>query len=201
VELWRRRNSGIGAGAVLVAYLAAASLATVKPVPAALVTSSPLVGQWQRVITCNELVADLKRAGLGATVAQAWVGQTSSTGESSFKPRSPQPTRDHPCTGAIARRHSHFFTTSGEFGSLDWHGGQVDDGPYRVVSPTTVKINGVSFHFTVKNGNMLSLSPRLTKTMIRKAVAHPAQFTPAFWAVTVASAGHTWKRVPCPRCG
>jgi hypothetical protein len=87
------------------------------------------------------------------------------------------------------------------FGSLDWLGGQVDDGAYRIVNPTTVKINEVSFHFTIKNGNRLSLSPMLTKTMIRKAVAHPAQFSPAFWAVTVAYAGHTWKRVPCTKCG
>jgi hypothetical protein len=151
--------------------------------------------------TCNELVTDLKLAGLGATVAQAWVGQTSSTGESSFKPGSPKPTRDHPCTGAIARLHSHFFTASGKFGSLDWHGGQVDDGSYRIVNPTTVNIGGVSFHFRIKNGNTLSLSPMLTNAMIRKAVAHPAQFSPAFWAVTVAYAGHTWKRVACTRCG
>jgi hypothetical protein len=162
---------------------------------------SPLVGQWQRVTTCRELVAELSRAGLGATVAQAWVGQTSSTGESSFKPGSPKPTRAHPCAGAIARIHSHFFTASGMFGSLDWHGGQVDDGSYRIVDSTTVKIGGVSFHFTIKNGNTLSLSPMLTMAMIRKAVAHPAQFSPAFWAVTVAYAGQTWKRVPCARCG
>jgi hypothetical protein len=161
---------------------------------------SPLVGQWQRLITCKELVADLKRVGLGATVAQAWVGQTSSSGESSFKPGSPKPTRDRPCTGAIARLHSHFFTGSGAFGSLDWHGGQVDDGSYRIVSPTTVSIGGVSFHFTIRNGNMLSLSPMLTSAMIRKAVAHPAKFSPAFWAVTVACEGHSWKRVPCARC-
>jgi hypothetical protein len=82
-----------------------------------------------------------------------------------------------------------------------WHGGQVDDGSYRIVNPTTVRIGGVSFHFTIKNGNMLSLFPMLTSAMIRKAVAHPAQFSPAFWAVTVAYAGHTWKRVTCTSCG
>ena len=47
---------------------------------------SPLVGEWQRVATCSQLVADLKLAGLGKTVAQAWVGQTSSRGQSSFSP-------------------------------------------------------------------------------------------------------------------
>jgi hypothetical protein len=187
-------------GVVAVAALSVAT-ASLSAAPHLRLARSPLVGQWQRLNTCNELVADLKRAGLGATVAQAWVGQTSSTGESSFKPGSPKPTRDHPCTGAIARLHSHFFTASGKFGSLDWHGGQVDDDSYRTVNPTTVKIGSVSFHFTIRIGNTLSLSPMLTRAMIRKAVAHPAQFSPAFWAVTVAYAGHTWKRVPCARCG
>jgi hypothetical protein len=77
---------------------------------------SLLVGRWQRLTTCRVLVGDLKQAGLGATVAQAWLGQTSASGQSSFKPGSPKPTRAHPCRGAIARKHSHFFTASGEFG-------------------------------------------------------------------------------------
>lgn len=166
---------------------------------------SPLVGRWERVTTCQELVADLKRAGLGTTVAQAWVGQTSSTGESSFRPGSPKPTRAHPCTGAIARAHSHFFTASGEFGSLDWKGGQVDDGPYRIVNRNTVQIGSgnprARFRFTIQGGKTLMLTPLLTKAMIRQAVTHPKSFTSAFWAVTVAYAGHTWKRVPCTQCG
>jgi len=77
----------------------------------------------------------------------------------------------------------------------------VDDGSYRIANPTTVKIDGVWFHFAVKDGNTLSLAPVLTRAMIRRAVAHPAAFTPAFWAVTVAYAAHMWKRVPCSRCG
>jgi hypothetical protein len=161
---------------------------------------SPLVGQWQRLTRCSELVADLKLAGLGATVAQAWVGQTSANGESSFKPGSPKPTRDRPCRGAIARVHSHFFTVSGDFGSLDWYGDQVDDGSYTITGRTTVTFGGVSFHYTIKNGDTLALRPLLTPAMIRKANTHPAAFTPAFWAVTVAYQGHTWKRVPCSRC-
>jgi hypothetical protein len=162
---------------------------------------SPLVGQWQRLTKCSELVADLKLTGLGATVAQAWVGQTSASGESSFKTGSPKPTRDQPCRGAIARVHSHFFTASRGFGSLDWHGAQVDDGSYTITGLTTVAFGGVTFRFTIKNGDTLALRPLLTPAMIRKANAHPAAFTPAFWAVTVAYQGHTWKRVPCSRCG
>jgi hypothetical protein len=190
-----------GVAGIMAATLIGMSTSIGSATPGSPLLRSPLVGQWQRVLTCKDLVGDLKRAGLGAMVAQAWVGQTSSTGESSFKPGSPKPTRAHPCRGAIARKHSHFFTASGQFRSLDWHGGQVDDGAYRVVNRRTVKINNVSFHFAVRNGNALSLAPVLTRAMIRRALANPTGFTPAFWAVTVASAGHTWKRVPCSRCG
>jgi hypothetical protein len=161
--------------------------------------ASPLVGRWEHVVTCQQLVAELWKAGLGATAPYVWLGQTSSTGESSFKPGSPKPTKAHPCTGAIPRLHSHFFTASGQFGSLDWKGGQVDDGSYHIVNSNTVHMGspGVTFHFRILHGNTLMLSPVLTKVMVRQAVAHPKKFSSATWAVSVAYAGHTWKRAPC----
>jgi hypothetical protein len=166
--------------------------------------TSPLVGRWERTTSCQQLVAALKRAGLGATVAQAWVGQTSSTGESSFKPGSPKPTGARPCGGAIPRVHSHFFTADGEFGSLDWKGGQVDDGPYRIVGANIVQIGSgtpaARFRFAIRSRDTLTLTPILTRAMIRQANAHPTEFSSAFWAVTVAYPGHTWKRVPCTPC-
>jgi hypothetical protein len=191
------------AGAIAVTTLCATA-SIVEASPRTRLASSPLVGRWERITTCRELVADLKRAGLGATVAQAWVGQTSSTGDSSFKPGSPKPTLAHPCRGAIPRVHSHFFAASGQFGSLDWKGGQVDDGPYRIVNGRAVQIGSGTpralFRFAIRNGKTLSLTPMLTPAMIRQANAHPARFSSAFWAVTVAYAGHTWTRVPCSQC-
>jgi hypothetical protein len=188
--------------ALLVTAVAVGVIAAAVSGQARATKGSPLVGEWQRVTTCSQLVAGLKRAGLGKTVAQAWVGQTSSTGQSSFKPGSPKPTNTHPCRGAIARRHSHFFTASGQFGSLDWLGGQVDNAPYRIINSDTVEIGSglphAKFHFTISGGGTtLMLTPLLTKAMIHQADAHPNGFTSAFWAVTVAYAGHTWKRVPC----
>ena len=111
--------------------------------PVASPTTPPaagLVGRWERVTTCQELVRELDQAGLGPLTPYAWLGATSSTGESSFAPGSPKPTSAHPCTGALPRVHSHFFTQSGQFGSLDWLGGQVDEDPYRIVNETTVRI-------------------------------------------------------------
>jgi hypothetical protein len=94
------------------------------------------------VTTCQELVSELDMAGLALLAPNAWSGQTSSTGLSSFAPGSPKPTRAHPCTGALSREHSHFFSQSGQFGSLDWLGGQVDNGPYDLlVRPTVVIVD------------------------------------------------------------
>ncbi len=49
-----------------------------------------------------------------------------------------------PCTGALTRKHSHFFTQSGQFGSLDWLGGHVDDGSYRIINGSTMRIGHVT---------------------------------------------------------
>jgi hypothetical protein len=151
------------------------------------------------VVACQELVSDLDKAGLGPLAPYAWLGQTSLTGQSSFAPESPKPTKAHPCTGALRRGHSHFFNQSGQFGSLDWLGGQVDDGPYRIINGNTVRIGspGVAFHYRILHGDTLMLSPVLTKVMVDQALAHPQKFSAAGWAVSVAYAGYTWKRVPC----
>ena len=160
-----------------------------------------LIGRWERVTTCQELVNELDKAGLAPLAPDAWRGQTSSTGLSSFASGSPKPTKAHPCTGALNRQHSHFFSQSGQFGSLDWLGGQVDNGPYRIINNNTVYIGSppiaATFRYRILHGDTLMLSPVLTKAMLRQALAHPQKFSAAFWAVSVAYAGSTWKRVPC----
>jgi hypothetical protein len=150
------------------------------------------------------LVSELDKAGLAPLAPSAWIGQTSSTGQGSYAAGSPKPTQAHPCRGALKREHSHFFSQSGQFGSLDWLGGQVDNGPYRILSNNTVYIGsppiGATFQYRILHGDTLMLSPVLTKAMLRQALAHPQKFSAALWAVSVAYAGHTWKRVPCQNC-
>jgi hypothetical protein len=80
---------------------------------------------------------------------------------------------------------------------LDWLGGQVDDGSYRIVNGNTFRIGNVAFHYRILDGDTLMLSPVLTKAMVRKALADPQEFSEAGWAVSVAYAGYTWRRVPC----
>jgi len=151
--------------------------------------------------TCQQLVSELDKAGLAPLAPYVWLGQTSSTGLTSFAAGSPKPTKAQPCTGALSREHSHFFSQSGQFGSLDWLGGQVDNGPYRIVNNNTVYIGSppiaATFHYRILHGDTLMLSPVLTKAMLRQALAHPQKFSAAFWAVSVAYAGSAWKRVPC----
>jgi hypothetical protein len=157
-----------------------------------------LVGRWQRTVKCEELTSDLDEAGLAALAPYAWLGQTSSTGVSSFKPGSPRPTAAHPCTGAIDRDHAHFFDATGEFGSLDWEGDRVDDGSYTIVDDDTFRIGNTAFRYRIaEGGNTLSLSPVLTQAMIHEALADPKAFSEAGWAVSVAYPGYTWQRVPC----
>ena len=217
VRLTQTRGSVTRAALALLAATAVtagcASNSSTRPPPATSHSpaSSPtgkaavgLVGEWKRVITCQELVSDLGKAGLGPLAPYAWLGQTSSTGLTSFAAGSPTPTQARPCAGALDRDHSHFFSQSGQFGSLDWLGGQVDNGPYRIINNNTVYIGspptGATFHYRIVHGDTLTLSPVLTKAMVRQALAHPQKFSAALWAVSVAYAGHTWKRVPCQNC-
>ena len=154
---------------------------------------SDIVGRWTRVTTCRALTHDLEQAGLGPLAPYAWFGQTSSSGQSSFRAGSPRPTRAHPCTGALPRKHSHVFTTAGGFTSLDWLGGQVDSNQYTVTGDSTLKIGTVTFHYRIVH-NTLHLAPVLTKLMVRKALSQPKKFSDAGWAVSVAYPGQTWTR-------
>lgn len=94
----------------------------------------------------------------------------------------------HPCRGAVSRRHSHFLTSDGQFGSRDWQGQQVDDGTDRVIDNRTLVIlkefPKVIFHYRVR-GNTLSLDPVLPKRCAAFGCA---------WAVSMSYPGHTFKR-------
>jgi hypothetical protein len=153
--------------------------------------SSPLVGRWERVTTCQELVNALTKAGLRKTAPAIVAGN-------GFVPGTPQQlaARADICKGAVARRHSHFFTASGQFGSVDYNGQQVDDGSYRLLDARTVRISDGKFHFRIA-GRELRLEPVISAAARRKALDFPLKFSTAGWQVAVAFPGHAWKRVPC----
>jgi hypothetical protein len=171
------------------------AFAGVVTLPAAATTSagrsSALVGRWERVTTCQDLVRALTKAGLRKTAPAILAGNGLVTGTPRQLAR-----RANICKGAVPRRHSHFFTAMGQFGSIDYNGKQVDDGPYRLPDARTVRINDGTFHFRI-SGDELRLEPVISAAARRKALAQPLQFSTAGWQVAVSFPGHAWKRVPC----
>jgi hypothetical protein len=151
-------------------------------------STNPLVGMWRRVTTCEELVGALNQAGLGqfafsAVAENGFVPGVSTAGQIADP--------EHPCEGAVPREHSHFFTTDGQFGSLDWNAEQVDDGTYAVVDDRTFVISkefpDVTFHFEIR-GDTILFDPVIPDCATQGCFE-------ASWAVSVAYPGKTWERV------
>jgi hypothetical protein len=156
---------------------------------------SAIVGRWERVHKCSELLDALDEAGL-RKVAPALIAEDHFLDTNAAELAQ----KDDPCVGAKAPFvHSHFFTASGGFGSLDENENQVDEGSYEVIDSRTIRIGGdegVNFSYTIE-GNTLMLSPVLTQAMVEEALATPREISNAERAIAVAYPGHVWKRVNC----
>ena len=151
--------------------------------------TAPLVGRWMQVHTCDQLVAGLEDAGLGA-IAPSVIGDyfPDATAEELAA-------KEDPCSGARPQRHFHFFDEAGLFGSLDQHEQQVDDGTY-TIDGDTLQIGDGAWTFTI-SGNQLSLEPVISDAQVEEALADPLQWSTAGWIVAVAYPGSTLKRVAC----
>jgi hypothetical protein len=156
-------------------------------VPPSPQSSAPaIVGEWQRLQKCSEfervmLKAGLRQALLESIATDGWIPGVSSVAQI----KDPA----HPCRGAVARKHSHFFTSDGYFGSRDANGEQVDDGTYRLVGDSTFVIGPVTFHYKIfDGGKSIMFTPEIPK-------CRPHCFE-AGWSVAVAYPGYKWHRVP-----
>lgn len=153
-----------------------------------------LVGRWEHVNECPQLMKALSQAGLGAVGAAVAMDY--------FPDSSPKELakKDDVCKGAKPFVHSHFFTDTGEFGSLTEDLQQVDDGPYEILDESRFRIGnsdfGAVFRYEI-DGDELSFSPVITAEMKREALAHPLGFSEAGWSVAVSYPGQVWKRVDC----
>ena len=177
-----RRIFGIGTLALI------AAVSGSIPAQAAV---SPIVGRWQQLHTCQELVDALNALGLGA-LAPVMVGDYFP--DQTFEELA---AKYDLCEGAKPQQHSHFFTASGLFGSLDQFGNQVDDGTYVNVDSNTIQINGVAtFDYSIQGGT-LQLTPIITGKQRQDALRHPERFSTAGWMVSVSYPGTKWKNVPC----
>jgi hypothetical protein len=146
-----------------------------------------LVGEWQRLQRCSELVGLLRKADMRAAVPEVlagdgWVPGVDDPGQIDQR---------RPCRGAVSRKHSHFFTADGQFGSRDAAGEQVDDGQYELVGADRFVINpgdsdAVTFRYTV-TGDTLRITPEIP-------ACRPDCFA-AVWSVAVAYDGYSWQRI------
>ena len=152
--------------------------------------TSSIVGRWQQSHTCDQLVSALNAEGLGS-LAPGVVGDY-------FPDQSPEElaAKADICSGAIPQLHSHFFTASGYFGSLDQFKNQVDDGTYVVVDSDTFTIGDATFDFSI-HGNTLALTPVITDKQRRDGLRHPWDFSTAGWMVAVSYPGTSWTQVAC----
>ena len=153
-------------------------------------STASIVGRWQQSHSCDELVSALDAFGLSA-LAPGVVGDyfpNLTAEELAAKPDI--------CSGAVPQLHSHFFTASGLFGSLDQFQSQVDDGMYAIVDSNTFMIGDATFDYTIR-GNILAMTPLITAKQRREALKHPWDFSTAGWMVAVSYPGTTWNGVAC----
>ncbi len=184
----RRDSSRVALALAVVA--AAVVVGTTASTVTAGAGSASIVGRWSRTTTCEAYVRALTRAGLGPLAP----GVLSGGGLVEGTPKQ-LAAKPNICAGSIAREHSHFFTSDGRFGSVDWTNQQVDDGHYKVVG-NTVHIGTAVFRFTITSGR-LTLNPVISAALKKQALAHPLNFSAAGWMIAVALPGGTWKRVSC----
>jgi hypothetical protein len=175
--------------------MAAATPTSATVASAKLDPASSLVGTWQRVLRCKELVRALEKAGLEEFVLDAVVG----TG---FLPgvTSPDQIADpkHPCQGSVPQLHAHFFTADGQFGSLGADGNQVDEGTYTIVDGALV----MPYGFEEGPPILVTFHLRLHRDWVRFYPVIPSDCSTssrcleaAVWSVSVAFTGKKWTRV------
>jgi hypothetical protein len=151
-------------------------------------TASEIVGEWERVTTCQQRVEALEHAGLGQFAPEHAAGEGWLPGVTS-----PDQIQDpkHPCKDAVRLKHGHFFTSDGVFGSRDAEGNEVDDGSYRSLDQNTIVIEkefgNVTFDYKVHQNESLFLTPVMPKCA-------PSGCFAAQWAVAVAYPGLPWRR-------
>jgi hypothetical protein len=189
----RRRRLGAVAGLLPLLALAATSCSPSRSSSAA--TGASLIGEWQRVTTCPDYVRALTRAGFPEAALEAAAGNGFIPGVTTVEDLADPA---HPCRGAIPRRHSHFFTQDGLFGSRDWDGNQVDDGSYETFDDHTLVI---PYGFEEGPPIQVTFRYRIAGETIRFDPVMPSDCSTsrcreaAAWSVAVALPGKTWRRV------
>ena len=118
----------------------AASSDAASPSASTSAISSEIVGDWHRAQTCQELASAFEAAGL-AVSHRGWL-------QGNFYGGAEGPSTGDVCAGAEGPlEHSHYFTETGEFGSHDQNGQDVDSGDYTLVDSDTLSFPSHSTEF------------------------------------------------------
>jgi hypothetical protein len=147
---------------------------------------NPVLGTWVANTTCSaQYRALMQFPGLRKFAVEMVVGNGFIPGV-----RSPDQLKNpaRPCLGAVPRKHSHFFTKDGKFGSLDWTGQQVDDGTYTLKAPNKMVIAkefpSVTFTYAVQ-GKTIRFVPDIPRNCSTFRCA---------WSLSMAIPGAHWTR-------
>jgi hypothetical protein len=169
------------------APVSASPSATGLVAPASAAAASSIVGEWVGTHDCQRIMTMLDDAGLPEFVAEQVYGNELVPGVTEASQlKDPA----HPCAGAVPRKHSHYFTADGEFGSKDFNGQQVDDGEYKLEGAGGIVINDMKFKYEI-HGDELSLEPEPVD--ISTCTTEECRFG-ATWVLMVAMPGTVWKR-------
>jgi len=160
---------------------------------------NPLVGDWRRKRTCDELVSRLKQAGLADQIG-SHQDLLAEFGAGDGDQGSQDP--DDPCRGVNGRlAHDHIFYRDGRFTSVDQNGNFVDDGHYILPNDHTIVFPGsgsktfppVKAHFRFSDHlNTVTFDLVLPKNL--DECSKHCQGTYA-WAISVFFSGLPWHRV------
>ena len=163
-----------------------AALAMLTTVAASASNPNPVVGTWTAATTCSaQYSALMSYPGLRKYAKEMVIGNGFIPNVNHLS-QLKDPSR--PCLGAVVRKHSHFFTKAGGFGSRDWNGQQVDDGRYTLQATNHIVIHkefpSVTFVYVIK-GNAITFQPLIAKTCSSFRCA---------WSVSMAIPGTKWTR-------
>ena len=156
---------------------------------------NPLVGDWRRKRTCDELVSRLKQAGLADQIG-SHQDLLAEFGAGDGDQGSQDP--DDPCRGVNGRlAHDHIFYRDGLFRSVDNNGNFVDDGHYRLPNDHTIVFpgnqGGVTAHFRFSEHlNTVTFDLVLPKNLDECSESCREDYA---WAVSVFFSGLPWHRV------
>src|SRR5215217_450130 len=156
---------------------------------------NPIVGDWRRKRTCDELVSRLKQAGLADQIS-SHQDLLAEFGAGDPDQGSQDP--DDPCRGVNGRlAHDHLFYRDGLFRSVDNNGNFVDDGHYRLPNDHTIVFpgnqGGVTAHFRFSDHlNTVTFDLVLPKNLDECSESCREDYA---WAVSVFFSGLPWHRV------